>query len=309
MADFICYFNGEFIKESEVKFSINDRAFREGMIYDIGRTYNHAPFFWKEHVERVFRSCRVIHINLGMTPEELLNITFEVFERNKKHLEAEDDFNMRHLISRGTSEHFFGPVGRPTILVHCFSLLPVYPRQAKNYQEGVRLVVVSTRQIPPQCLDPKIKHINRLCNSMADFEAKMIDPNAWGLMLDIYGRVAEGPVYNCFMVRGGKLLTPKLHNALGGVTRDMLLSLAKESGIETEETELYVYDFYDADEIFVTANSYTIMPVAKFNEKELPKPIPGPVTRQLYSAFSKLVGVDIFQRPISYVQAQAKATG
>ena len=307
MEDFICYFNGEFIKESEVRFSINDRAFREGMVYDIGRTYNHVPVFWKEHVDRVFRSCQAVHIDPGMTPDELLKVTFEVFDRNKKHLTPEDDFNMRHLISRGAADHFFGPIaGGPSILIHCFSLLPVYPNQAKNYQEGIHLVVVNTRQIPPQCLDPKIKHINRLCNSMADFEAKMVDPKAWGLMLDIYGRVAEGPTFNCFIVKDGKLLTPKLHSALGGVTRDKLLMLAKQNGIEAEETDLYVYDFYNADEIMINANSFTIIPVSKFNEKILAKPVPGPVTQQLYSEFSKLVGVDIFQRPISYVKSKEK---
>jgi len=79
--------------------------------------------------------------------------------------------------------------------------------------------------------------------------------------------------------------------------------LAKEADIETEETELYVYDAYAADEMFVAANSYTIMPVSMFNEKELAKPIPGPVTQQLFKAFSELVGVDIYQRPIDYAQA------
>ena len=308
MEDYICYFNGEFIKESEVRFSLNDRAFREGMLYDIGRTYNHVPHFWKEHVERLFRSCQAVHINLGMTPEEMLNVNYEVFERNKHYLTPEDDFNMHHLVSRGTSEHFFSPiVGGPTILIHVFSLLPVYPNQVKNYQEGVHLVVSTTRQIPPDCLDPKIKHVNRLCNSNADFEAKMVNPKAWGLMLDIHGRIAEGPIFNCHMVKNGKIFTPRLNNALGGVTRDKLIMLAQENGIETESTDLFVYDFYDADEIFATANSFTICPVAKFNEKELPKPVPGPVTRQLYSAFSKLVGVDIYQRPINAIQA--KATG
>ena len=63
-----------------------------------------------------------------------------------------------------------------------------------------------------------------------------------------------------------------------------------------------------ADEIFVTATSFTIYPVARFNERELGKPIPGPITQQLLSAFSKLVGFDIVQRVISYVQAKAKAT-
>lgn len=300
MEELICYFNGEFMKESEVKFSINDGAFRDGMIYDMGRTYNHVPLFVEEHIERVFRSCQAVHIGLDITKEEMVSISYEVVKRNESHLDPNDDFNIHYLISRGTRPHFFAQPSKPTILIHVFSLLPTYANQAKNYQEGVRLVVVNTRQIPAQCLDPKIKHINRLCNSMADYEAKMTDPKAWGLMLDIQGRIAEGPTFNCHMVKGGKIFTPKLNNALGGITRDKLMMLAKESSIEIEATDLFVYDFYDADEIFLTANSFTIMPVSKFNEKELLKPIPGPVTRQLYAAFSKLVGVDIYQRPINY---------
>ncbi len=303
MEDLICYFNGEYIKESEVKLSINDYFIREGGVYDMGRSYNHVPFFWKEHVDRLFYSLRALHIESGLTPEETLNISFEVFRRNEKYLEPEDDFVIHYLISRGASTHYFAPPTGPTILIHCINLLPVYEMQAKDYQEGIHLVVASTRQIPAQCLDPKIKYTNRLCNSSAMFEAKMVDPKAWALMLDINGRVAEGPIYNCLMVRDGKLLTPKLHNALGGITRGTLLRLAKECGIETEETDLYVYDFYNADEIFITANSYTILPVAKFNERELPKPVPGQVTQQLYSAFSKLIGVDIVKRMVSYVKA------
>jgi branched-chain amino acid aminotransferase len=309
MEDLVCYFNGEFIKESEVKFSIYDGAFRDGMVYDMGRTYNQVPLFVEEHIDRVFRSCQAVRIHLNMTKREMIDITYDVVERNKSCLEPYDDFNIHYLISRGERSHFFDPPSKPTILIHVFSLIPTYANIARNYLEGVRLVVVNTRQIPPDCLDPKIKHINRLCNSMADHEAKMVDPKAWGLMLDIQGRVAEGPTFNCHMVKDGKIFTTRLNNALGGITRNKLITLASEQGIEVESTDLFVYDFYDADEIFATANSFTIMPVSMFNEKELPKPIPGSVTRKLFDAFSKLVGVDIFQRPINYIREKEKATG
>jgi len=111
------------------------------------------------------------------------------------------------------------------------------------------------------------------------------------------------------MVRDGKLLTPKPTNILGGVTRATILTLARELGIESAETDLCVYDLYNADEIFVTGSSFVIYPVAKFNGRTLAKPVPGPITQQLFSAFSRLVGVDIVQRVVGYVQTKAKATG
>ncbi len=81
--------------------------------------------------------------------------------------------------------------------------------------------------------------------------------------------------------------------------------MAKEIDIDAVETDLYVYDVYNADEMFVTGNSYTIGPVAKFNERLFEKPIPGQVTQQLLSAFSRMVGVDIVKRVLDYVQNKA----
>jgi len=308
MEELICYFNGQYMKESEVRIALWDSGLTEGGVYDVSRSYNHVPFFWKEHIDRLFYSARGIHLDMGMSPEEVYDIYLEVFKRNERLLDPEDDFWIVHRVTPGAMPRYVAPPPRPTVIINCAYLSPLYETMARFYREGIHLVVASTKAIPPQCLDPKIKHTNRLCNNSAEFEAKMVDPKAWALMLDINGRVAEGPRYNCFVVRDGRLLTPRLDNILSGVTRATLLRLAKELGIDSVETDLYVYDFYTADEIFVTATSFTIYPVARFNERELAKPIPGPITQQLLSAFSKLVGFDIVQRVISYVQAKAKAT-
>ncbi|MFC1847539.1 aminotransferase class IV [Chloroflexota bacterium] len=309
MEDFICYYNGEYMKESEVKISLWDAALTEGLVYEIQRTYNHVPFFWEEHTARLFCSLRHLHIDLDLTPEEVHNISLEVFKRNEGYLGPGDDFTVALRVSRGgRARHGGSPIAHPTVLISIGSRLAqtMYERLAKVYQQGAHLVVANTRQIPPQCLDTKTKNSNKFCNSLANFEARMVDPEAAGLMLDIYGRVAEGISFNCFMVRNGKLLTPRVDNILGGITRATVLRLAKDLGIESTETDLYVYDLYSADEIFTTATQATITPVAKFNERLLSKPIPGPVTQQLFTAFSKLVGVDIVQRVISYVQTKEK---
>jgi len=183
MEELICYFNGEYIKESEVKISIVDGALRDGMVYDTPRTYNHVDFFWEKHIDRLLYSLRYTHIDPGLTGKEIYEITLEVFKRNEKYLEPEDDFFIMQRVSRGASTYFFTPPTRPTVLIHCIHLFPIYELQAKNYQEGIHLVVASTRQIPPQCLDVKAKTSNRMGNTLATFEAKRVDPEALALML------------------------------------------------------------------------------------------------------------------------------
>ena len=309
MEELTCYFNGKYMKESEVRISLWDSGFSEGGIFDVARSYNHKPLFWKEHIDRIFNSARGIHLDMGISPEEVYDIYLEVFKCNEKLLDPEDDFWIVHRVTPGARSRYAGSQLGPTVIINCAYLSPIYEKMAQLYREGVHLVVASTRAIPPQCLDSRIKHTNRLCNDSAEFEARMVDPKALALMLDINGQVTEGPRFNCFAVRDGRLLTPSLANALGGVTRGVILRLAREVGIDTAETDLRVYDFYAADEIFTTATSFTIYPVSKFNERELEKPIPGPVTQQLISAFSKLVGFDIVQRVTDYVQAKAKISG
>lgn len=297
--DLACYFNGNYIKQHEVKISLRESCLWRGTaVYDMARTYNHVPFFWEKNIGRLYRSLSYVRIDPGLTPEEMLSISYEVLERNKKKLKPGDDVVMAQLVSSGeyTSSYFFGAPTHPTVLVMCYPLSPRYKAFAKNYREGIHLSISNTRHIPPQCIDPRLKHTSRWCNHLADFDVKMFDPEAWALMLDINGLVAEGPTFSCFVVKDSKLFTPKLGSVLEGITRGTILGLAKDLGIETTEKELYVYDLYNADEIFVTASSYAICPVATFNTRVLRKPIPGPITKQLLSAFSKLAGVDIVER-------------
>jgi len=310
MEELICYFNGNYMKESEVKISINDRALWRGTaVFDVGRSYNHVPFFWEEHIDRLYRSLCYVHIDPGLTPQEMLSISHEVFECNKKNLDPGDDFYIHQWVSIGTPTYYQFMPTQANVLVRCTYLSPIYESHAKKYREGSYLVVANTRQIPPQCVNVSAKLTSRWCNQLADLEVKMVDPEAEALMLDINGLVAEGPWANCFMVKDGKLFTPKLGNILDGVTRGTILRLAKELDIESAEKDLYVYDLYNADEIFTTGTGYTIGPVGKFNGRAVAKPIPGPITQQLLSAFSKLAGVDIVERVqhvISYPKAEAK---
>jgi len=301
MEENIVYLNGEYIKESEAKLSIFDRGFRFGDgVFDVGRTYNHIPFKLEEHIQRLFRSLCYVQIDPGLTPEEVQDITLEVIKRNEKNWAPNDDYIYGQRISRGEIS-YLNPAAatRPTVLIEC---VPIpFKSFAKRYVEGIHLVTTPIRQIPPQCLDPRVKFQSRLVNVMAEREAKKIDPAGYGLMLDINGLLAEGPSYNFFLVKEGILLTSNRNNILEGITRATILGLAKELRIESAEMDLTMYDLYTADEIFITSTNPSILPVSKLNNRPLREPIPGPITKQLLSAFIKLVGIDIVQQALDHV--------
>jgi len=294
MGDSICYHSGEYINKSEALVGLDDAVWFEGAVYEFCRTYNHVPYFWEEHIDRLIRSARAVNIKMGLTAKQIYDISLEVYNRNSENLAAEDDLLIITRVTRGTAS------AGPTIIIYAANLIPIYKEQAKYYQEGIHLVVASTRQIPPQCLDPKIKSTNRYCNSLGDMEAKMDDPEAFGLLLDIYGFATECTRYNFFIVQNGELITSKTTNCLQGITRATILKLAEEEKVPHAEKEVGVYDFYNADEIFITANSFTMYPVRKFNYMDLDGQIPGPVTQQLEAAFSRKVGVDIVKRVVDY---------
>jgi branched-chain amino acid aminotransferase len=302
MEEKICYFNGEYIKESEAKIHISDWGLWEGGVYEVARTYNRVLFKLKEHIDRLFRSIRCLpFIKFTLTPEEVTDISLELIRRNKKYLDEEKDCRIIYRVTRGV---LFGPPKGPTFYAYLGPLLAGYPQMAKWYQEGAHMVVASTRHIPPQCLDAKIKHTNRLCNHIAEYEVQMVDPDAFALMLDINGFATECPRDNFFIAKDGKLLTSRLINCLPGITRETVLELAGELAIEFAETDLCVYDLYNADEIMITGTSFAIIPVSKFNETVLPKPIPGAITRKLQSAFSKKVGYDIVQQVLDFTKGK-----
>ena len=120
-------------------------------------------------------------------------------------------------------------------------------------------------------------------------------------MLDMNGFIAECTSQNIYIIKEGRLLSPKRDNILEGVTRATILELAKGLGIESAEVNLSIYDLYCADEIFISANSFTMFPVAKINTRSLDKPVPGPVTKQLLSGWNEMVGVDIVQQALGHV--------
>jgi branched-chain amino acid aminotransferase len=290
----IAYHNGRFLPEREVLVPFRDRGFKYGdAVFDTTRTFGHRVFKLREHVERLYRSLRYLRIDPGVTPAAMVEITEEVLRRNLPLLEPDDDYWVTQRVSRGldASGQEIWPQTGPTVIVECVPL-PLRER-ASLFRDGIRVLVPSVRRTPPDALSPRVKTHNYLNLIAANLEIAARDPEAWAVLLDTHGNLAEGLGSNVFVVQRGILYTPREQFVLAGISRDTVIALARDAGLTVVEKDLDLFDAYNADEVFLTSTSLCICPVRSVNEALIGGgQVPGPVTRQLTEAYCRLVDFD-----------------
>ncbi|PYM17297.1 MAG: branched-chain amino acid aminotransferase [Candidatus Rokuibacteriota bacterium] len=292
-ADRIAYFNGRFVPEREVLVPFRDRGFKYGdAVFDTTRTFGHRIFKLAEHVDRLYRSLRYLRIDPDMAPARMMEITEEVLRRNLPLLEPDDDYWVTQRVSRGLDDAHKDTWNQhgPTVIVECVPL-PLAER-ASLYRDGIRVITPSVRRTPPQSLSPRVKTHNYLNMVAANLEVRSQDPDAWAILLDTAGNLAEGLGSNVFLVSGGVLLTPREQTVLSGISRETVIDLAREAGITVVEQDLDLYDAYNADEAFLTSTSLCICPIATVNGARIGTAVPGPLTRQLSEAYCRFVDFD-----------------
>src|ERR1700730_3622345 len=289
----VAYFNGRIMPEREVLVPFRDRSFKYGdAAFDMTRTFNGVPFRLEEHIARFYRSLRYLRIDPGLAPDEMLAISEEVLDRNRHFLTAHTDYWLAQRVSRGidaVGDEGWEETG-PTVIVECIPL-PLKAR-ARLFRDGIDIVVPPIRRVAPEALSPRAKTHHYLNLITADLQAKAQDKEAWSVLLDAEGHLAEGIGSNIFLVRDGAVVTPHERWVLPGVSRASVIELCGELTIPCREADLDLYDAATADEIFMTSTSLCICPVRSIGGRPLPTPIPGPITRRLSDAYGRLVGCD-----------------
>src|SRR5947209_18839491 len=134
---------------------------------------------------------------------------------------------------------------------------------ASKLDTGAHFVTPSIRHVPPQCYDPKMKYRSRMHFYLADQEARLVDPNAAALLLDLDGNVTETATANFLIVERGTIVSPSRVNILPGISRATVIELASRLGIRFLERDLPVGDALNAAEAFITGTPYCLMPVTK----------------------------------------------
>jgi branched-chain amino acid aminotransferase len=290
----VAWFNGKFVREGEVMIPFRDQGFLRGdAVFDMTRSFNGQAFRIEEHVARLYRSLKYLDIDPGLSQAEMAAVSEEVLARNRHLLGPGEDYWLAQRISRGVGkvpgdnwDHY-----GPNVIVDCVPL-PLRER-AKHFRDGIDVVTPSLRRTPPDSLSPRAKMHQYLNLVLADREVKAQNPDAWAVLLDVNGNLAEGQGSNIFLVRDGRLTTPRERFVLPGVSRQATIDLARQLGIPFAEQDLDLYDAYTADECFLTSTSLCICAVRSLNGRTFGAgQVPGPITQRLTGAYKEMVGCD-----------------
>jgi branched-chain amino acid aminotransferase len=299
MSEGVVWINGDFVPESEAVISIRDAGFIYGdAVFDTERTFAGQIFKLDHHLDRLWMSCRYVSIEPPTTKSELAAITLDLVETNYRTVPEGEDLWVTQRITRGIVAD--GEASVPTVIVES-TPLPLRPR-AHYYVEGIPVVLSSVRRTPPWALSPRAKTHNYLNMIVATNEIKRSNPDAWAILLDEYGNVAEGIGSNVFLVSDGVVYTPPESHILAGVSRATTIDLAREMGIEVREMTVSPYQLAQADEAFISSTSLCICPVGTTNGRKLrDERVPGPITKRLQLAWQETVGLDFVAQYTQFV--------
>lgn len=272
--------NGEIAPAGEARISVLDNGFTFGDgVYETLRTYGGRPFHLDRHLARLRDSARMLAIPIPASDGALAADLDRLLERA-----ANPESYIRIIVSRGVGEisYRFDRVKGPTVVMAARAYEPFADAQ---YRDGIPVIVSSLRRNSPKALDPAMKSCNLINNILAVREAQAKGA-AEPIMLNDLGEVAEGASANVFLVEKGALVTPPLSaGILPGVTRAVVLEIARANDIEAREETVTVPRLMRADEAFITSTLKEVMPVAAIDGARVGGGRPGPVTRRVLELF------------------------
>ena len=280
------FINGKFVDEKKAAVSVFDH----GLLYGDGvfegiRAYNGRVFKLQEHVDRLFCSAKAILLKIPMSQKAICDAVLGTCRRNKIR-----NGYIRLVVTRGSGTLGLDPnrCKKPQVIIIA-ATIQLYPK--KIYERGLEIVTVPTTRNHANAVNPAIKSLNYLNNILAKIEAN----NAGcleAIMLNSQGFVAECTGDNIFILNDKKMHTPPLSSgALHGITRGVVMGLAKEMGIEVAEPNLTRYDLFNAAECFITGTAAEVVPVVKIDGRTVGYGRPGRWTAKLIKAYKKLTSV------------------
>ena len=241
-------------------------------------------FRLRKHVDRLFNSAKIYRMEIPHSPDEIFNAILKTITANE--LEA---CYIRPIVFRGYNSLGVDPRPCPVDVVIAVWEWGQYlgPEAIEN---GVDVCVSSWNRIAPNTLPAVAKAGANYMNSQLIKLEALANGYVEGIALDIKGHVSEGSGENIFLVRDGKIYTPPLSSSvLPGVTRDSVMKLAQDLGIEVMEQEQLRGALYISDEVFFTGSAAEITPIRSIDKIKIGNGSRGPITRRLQEAFFDII--------------------
>ncbi|HEX41673.1 MAG TPA: branched-chain-amino-acid transaminase [Phycisphaerales bacterium] len=259
-------------------------VFDHGLLYGDGvfegiRVYNGRVFELAAHLKRLYESARAIRLTIRMDAAQLTDAVEQTIRAN-----GITDGYIRLVVTRGTGTLGLGPFGcKESRLIIIADRIQLYPEEM--YVHGMKVISASTTRNHPLALPPQIKSLNYLNNILAKIEA--LDSGVMeAIMYNHEGYVAEATGDNVFIVRNGVIYTPPISaGALDGITRRVVIDLARRQGITVVERNLTRFELYVCDEFFLTGTAAEVIGIVDIDGRAIGDGRPGPITCLLREKF------------------------
>jgi branched-chain amino acid aminotransferase len=279
----IIYLNGNLIPRSQAKLSPFNFGFLYGYgIFETMRSYNGSVFRLDRHVARLHDSARALGIDDKLKAFDLSQACSETLQANNL-----TDARLRLTVTLGEGD--IVPNTSTTSGITVFvAVREMVPPSTETYERGYSAIISKYRRNSQSPLS-NIKTTSYLDNFLARQEARDAGVDEV-VLLNEAGLLAEGSRTNIFLLSGETLLTPYIESGvLPGITREVVLELARSMGITTTVRQVKVGELLTATEAFLTSSTLEIMPLTRLDNKPIGNGKPGPVTRQLMSGYRALV--------------------
>ncbi len=243
---------------------------------------NSAVFRLDDHVKRFVNSARICNIKLGYTHEQLFSAVLNIVKKNM----------LKSCYIRPFAFYNDPNIGLSTEGKKISVSIAAVPFGSyfRNKDIGIKCNVSALRRINPSVLPTQAKASGNYANSiLASIDAKNQGVDD-AILISNEGFVAEGPAENIFLVNDGKLLTPsKEANILLGITRDTIIKIAKDRGIEVEERQIHKEELYTADEVFFTGTAAEITSIISIDSRKIGDGKQGKITKNLEKDYLDVV--------------------
>lgn len=282
VANRLIWFKGKILNINDANINVMAPTSQFGL-----NVFEGIPCYWNEeekqlyafrlddHYERLMRSLKLIQIDCPYSKEDMKKALIDVVKAN----EYDENLSVRQTIfvdgfgswgSDGPADMFVAPVPKG--------------RMSKEYnKKGLNCCITSWRRISDNNLSPRIKCGANYINSRVGQREALRNGFDTCIFLNEFGKIAEGPGSCFFMIKGGKLITPQLTDAvLESITRDTIIKLAKEMGIEVIERTIDRTEVYTCDEAFLCGSAMEVTPIMSVDKCALGEPI---MTEKLHKAY------------------------
>lgn len=285
---------GRIVPIAEAAIPITDWGFlRSDATYDVVTVWDGAFFRLRDHLARFRKSCESFRLDPGLSDEQITGILTDCVRASGLRASY-----VEMICTRGQPPWGSRDPRQAVNRFWAFAVPFVWLADEKRRSEGMNLLVSDIERIPPGSVDPTAKNYHWNDLTMGLFGA--LDGGADSVLLtDGKGNVVEGPGFNIFAWDGDCLVTPA-QGVLHGVTRKTILELARRAGVSCEARALPVKELLAAREVFISTSGGGPLPVARVNEQQMLKPIPGPLTRSLTEAYWALHADPEYSTPIEY---------